>query len=89
MFAKCPAVRPGTADKVADVAELLMSGKGAFISGTTFLIDGGATASCFRGPLKPKEYQEEDGKAPRRLVRGLASACQKNKYTLAFRTNPH
>lgn len=29
-----------------------MSGKGAFISGSTFLIDGGATASYFYGPLK-------------------------------------
>lgn len=41
MFAKCPAGRPGTADKVANVAELLMSGKGAFITGSIFLIDGG------------------------------------------------
>ena len=53
MFAKCPAGRPGTADEVANVAELLMSDKGAFISGATFLIDGGATASYFYGPLKP------------------------------------
>lgn len=53
MFAKCPAGRPGTADEVANVAELLMSGKGAFITGSTFLIDGGATASYFYGPLKP------------------------------------
>lgn len=55
MFAKCPASRPGTADEVANVAELLMSEKGAFISGSTFLIDGGATASFFYGPLKPEE----------------------------------
>ena len=53
MFAKCPAGRPGTADEVANVAELLMSGKGAFITGSTFLMDGGATASYFYGPLKP------------------------------------
>lgn len=53
MFAKCPAGRPGTADEVANVAELLMSGKGAFITGSDFLIDGGATASYFYGPLKP------------------------------------
>ena len=53
MFAKCPAGRPGTADEVANVAELLMSDKGAFISGATFLIDGRATASYFYGPLKP------------------------------------
>ncbi len=55
MFAKCPAGRPGTADEVANVAELLMSEKGAFITGTDFLIDGGATASYFYGPLKPEK----------------------------------
>lgn len=53
MFAKCPAGRPGTADEVANVAELLMGSKGAFITGADFLIDGGATASYFYGPLKP------------------------------------
>lgn len=55
MFAKCPAGRPGTADEVANVAELLMSEKGAFITGADFLVDGGATASYFYGPLKPQE----------------------------------
>ncbi len=54
MFAKCPAGRPGTADEVANVAELLMSDRGAFITGADFLVDGGATASYFYGPLKPK-----------------------------------
>ncbi|MCI8410401.1 MAG: SDR family oxidoreductase [Lachnospiraceae bacterium] len=49
MFAKCPAGRPGTADEVANVAELLMSDKGAFITGADFLCDGGATASYFYG----------------------------------------
>lgn len=53
MFARCPAGRPGTADEVANVAELLMSDKSAFITGSTFLIDGGATASYFYGPLQP------------------------------------
>ena len=53
MFAKCPAGRPGTADEVANVAELIMSEKGAFITGADFLIDGGATASYYYGPLKP------------------------------------
>lgn len=55
MFANCPAGRPGTADEVANVAELLMSPAGAFITGATVLIDGGATASYFYGPLKPKQ----------------------------------
>lgn len=53
MFAKCPAGRPGTADEVANVAELLMNDKGAFITGADFLVDGGATASYFYGPLRP------------------------------------
>lgn len=55
MFAKCPAGRPGTADEVANVAELLMSDKGAFITGADFLCDGGATASYYYGPLKPED----------------------------------
>ncbi len=55
MFAKCPAGRPGTADEVANVAELLMSPAGAFITGSTILIDGGATASYYYGSLKPQE----------------------------------
>ncbi|MCS2891238.1 SDR family oxidoreductase [Parabacteroides faecis] len=55
MFAKCPAGRPGTADEIANVAELLMSDRGAFITGSDFLIDGGATASYFYGALKPEK----------------------------------
>lgn len=55
MFAKSPAGRPGTADEVANVAELLLSEKGSFITGADFLIDGGATASYFyRGILSEK-----------------------------------
>ena len=53
MFEKCPAGRPGMADEVANVAELLLSEKGAFITGSDFLIDGGATASYFYGALQP------------------------------------
>ncbi|SCB86287.1 SDR family oxidoreductase [Weissella bombi] len=55
MFAKSPAGRPGTADEVADVAELIMSERAQYISGSTFLIDGGATASYYYGPLQPEE----------------------------------
>lgn len=55
MFAKCPAGRPGTADEVANVAALLMSDAGAFITGSTFLIDGGATSSYYYGPLQPEK----------------------------------
>ncbi len=55
MFAKSPAGRPGIADEVANVAELLLSEKGAFITGSDFLIDGGATASYFYGALQPEK----------------------------------
>lgn len=55
MFAKSPAGRPGIADEVANVAELLLSEKGAFITGADVLIDGGATASYFYGPLQPSK----------------------------------
>lgn len=55
MFAKCPARRPGTADEVASLAELMLDSRGAFITGSDFLIDGGATASFFYGPLKPQQ----------------------------------
>ncbi len=48
MFVKCPAGRPGT----ADVAELLMSERAQFITGSTFLVDGGATVSYYYGPLQ-------------------------------------
>lgn len=51
--ARINAIAPGTADEVANVAELLMSDKGAFITGSTFLIDGGATSSYFYEPLRP------------------------------------
>ena len=51
MFARCPAGRPGTADEVANVAELLMSNRGAFITGADFLVDGGATADYFYGKM--------------------------------------
>lgn len=54
MFARCPAGRPGSADEVANVAELLMRPQGAFITGSDFLVDGGATASFFYGPLRPQ-----------------------------------
>ena len=58
MFAKCPAGRPGTADEIANIAALLMSEAGAFITGSTFLADGGATASYYYGPLQPEDQRE-------------------------------
>lgn len=55
MFKQSPAGRPGIADEVANVAELLLSERGSFITGTDILIDGGATASYFYGPLQPSK----------------------------------
>jgi len=43
--------RAGTPDEVADVAALLMSQAGAFITGSDFLMDGGVTAAYFYGAL--------------------------------------
>ena len=51
MFKNCPAGRPGTADEIANIAELLMSDRGSFITGFTFLADGGATAAYYYGDL--------------------------------------
>ena len=47
------AIMEGTADEMANIAELLISDAGAFITGSTFLADGGATASYYYGPLQP------------------------------------
>lgn len=49
MFAKSPAGRPGTADEVANLASISMSSDGAFITGSDYLIDGGATATFYYG----------------------------------------
>ncbi len=43
--------RAGTPDEVANVAALLMSHEGAFITGSDFLMDGGVTAAYFYGEL--------------------------------------
>lgn len=54
MIDLCPAGRAGTPDEVAEVAELLMSERGAFITGGDLLMDGGVTASYWYGELSPK-----------------------------------
>jgi NAD(P)-dependent dehydrogenase (short-subunit alcohol dehydrogenase family) len=46
-----PAGRAGTPDEVGNLAALLMSPDGGFITGSDFLIDGGVTASWFYGEL--------------------------------------
>ena len=54
MLKVSPAGRAGTPDEVANLAALLMSHAGAFITGSDFLIDGGATASFLFGELNQK-----------------------------------
>ncbi|KHK98342.1 short-chain dehydrogenase [Microbacterium mangrovi] len=62
MIELAPAGRAGTPDEIGTVGELLMTERGAFITGSDILIDGGSTASHFYGPLAglaptPKEDQ--------------------------------
>ncbi|WP_345474220.1 SDR family oxidoreductase [Glutamicibacter ectropisis] len=51
MIELSPAHRAGTPDEIGTVGELLMTERGAFITGSDILIDGGSTASHFYGPL--------------------------------------
>lgn len=55
MLANIPAGRAGVADEVAELAELLLTPRGSFITGGDFLIDGGATAAYFYGALQPNK----------------------------------
>lgn len=50
MLKKMPAGRAGTPDEVAALAALVMGPEGGFITGSDFLIDGGATANFYYGP---------------------------------------
>jgi len=54
MIEGCPAKRAGTPDEVGNVAALLMSAEGAFITGSDLLMDGGVTAAYWFGELGPK-----------------------------------
>jgi len=49
MLKKMPAGRAGTPDEVAALAALIMGPEGGFITGSDFLIDGGATANFYYG----------------------------------------
>lgn len=44
MFDSMVTKRPGTPDEIANLAELLMDRRGAFMTGSDFLVDGGITA---------------------------------------------
>ncbi len=50
MLKQMPAGRAGTPDEVAALAALIMGSEGTYITGSDFLIDGGATANFFFGP---------------------------------------
>lgn len=49
MLKKMPARRAGTPDEVASLAAHIMGPEGGFITGSDFLIDGGATANFYHG----------------------------------------
>jgi len=49
MLKQMPAGRAGTPDEVAALAALIMGPEGGFITGSDFLIDGGATANFYYG----------------------------------------
>lgn len=49
MLAALPVGRGGTPDEIANLAELLLGERGGYISGSDFLIDGGATAKYWWG----------------------------------------
>lgn len=51
MIELSPAGRAGTPDEVGTVGELLLTERGAFITGSDILLDGGSTASSKYGPL--------------------------------------
>lgn len=53
MISTSPAGRAGSPDEVANVAALLMSQEGSFITGSDFLIDGGVNAAHWYGELSP------------------------------------
>ncbi|MBQ9407749.1 MAG: SDR family oxidoreductase [Desulfovibrio sp.] len=61
MLANCPAKRAGTPDEVGDLAAFLMSDKAQFITGSDFLMDGGATASYWYGDLQYLRRQAGQG----------------------------
>ncbi|RRK09658.1 SDR family oxidoreductase [Lactiplantibacillus garii] len=49
MFDSMVTKRPGTPDEIANLAELLMDRRGAFMTGSDFLVDGGITAQYWFG----------------------------------------
>ena len=62
MIELAPAGRAGTPDEIGTVGELLMTARGAFITGSDILIDGGGTASFFYGPLSGQAPVPKDAK---------------------------
>ena len=61
MLDNCPAKRAGTPDEVGDLAAFLMSDRAQFITGSDFLMDGGATASYWYGDLQYLRSQSGQG----------------------------
>lgn len=58
MFESMVTKRPGTPDEIANLAELLMDRRGAFITGSDFLVDGGITAQYWFGNVNEVRNSE-------------------------------
>jgi hypothetical protein len=50
-------------DEVGTLGALLMGPAGAFITGSSFLMDGGVTSSCWFGEFAPKQSVCPRGRA--------------------------
>lgn len=59
MFDSMVTKRPGTPDEIANLAELLMDRRGAFITGSDFLADGGITAQYWYGDVSEVRNSEK------------------------------
>lgn len=56
-----PLGRVGQAEEVAEVVEFLLSDGASYVTGTEVVVDGGATARCYRYP--PLELDDDSAKA--------------------------
>ena len=86
MFAKCSAGRPGTADEVANVTELLMRPQDTFITESDFLIDGGAVSTTIARLYGLSGGETETGRSlsPHYSARVRVRATEAARFSLAW-----
>lgn len=81
MLELAPSSRAGTPDEVATVGELVLTERGAFITGSDILIDGGGAASHFYGPLAG-QGADAHVDAGREAARAPASAAHDHRRVI-------